>query len=198
MTITFLMPISRIAEYKERPKSVCFQGSVELGSINAGETVNLCSLSGECIETTINDISVDTHGDINLTLPSVPAPHDYLHGFVLSSPNAVAPISKFIGRVRFLSHQQGGRSQALILTSTHYPSYEVIVNIYGQTYLVRPTLPPDSDSPQVATIEPGSTIDLKIDLGNRHVPLEPGSMFRLQEGAKVVAEGAVVSLSLAQ
>jgi translation elongation factor EF-Tu-like GTPase len=55
-------------------------------------------------------------------------------------------------------------------------------------------MPRPSDPEQwekVITILPGSMTSLLIDLGNRFVPLEKGFIFQLQEGGKMVAEGAV-------
>lgn len=174
---------------------ILIEGSIQFGSVIRGDAIIVRSLRNQSFETVVKDINNKDDGVTVLTIPMVSKLDEYLHGFIIGLPNAIQSHSKFTGRVRFLTQDQGGRSQSLTLGADGFPSYEVITNIHEQTYLVRPILAiPEDDNNSFTSIEPGSTVDLQIDLGNRYVPLELGYTFKLQEGAKVVAEGAVISL----
>lgn len=191
---SFFMTITEISSTQEPSARTRISGLVQFGTIADEVEISLHSLDNHTLETCVSETHENNNGHLSLIVPFIPNPEVYRYGFVVSPPNTIPRYSKFTGRVRFLSKDQGGRSKPLILGSGGYPTYEVILNIHGLTFLIMPCLVSGGSVDVYRSIDPGSTVDLYFDLSNRYIPLDKGYTFTLQEGASRVAEGAVITL----
>lgn len=167
--------------------------SVQFGTVNSGTDISIHALTNIAVCSTGLKTNIQD-GRCDLTIPCIPEAERFQYGYVMSPPNSISLHAKFIARTYFYTREEGGRSQELYLFYDGYPSYEVILSIHNQTFLIRPIPILNDENAVSISIEPGSTVDLQIDLGGRHVPLEQGYKFHLQEGNKIVALGTVTKL----
>lgn len=194
MRPSFLMTITDVELNPSDENSARFCGAVQYGAANPGLEVSLHALTGESITAHVEDV-LNVHPPAKtccLIIRNVISPDRFRYGFVSSPPNSLLLSSRFLAKTRFLTPDEGGRSRSLHLSISGFPPYEVIFSIYDLTFLIRPTLPGNHNDD--VAIEPGSTVELTIDLGQRYIPVNVGDMFQLQEGRKVVAQGAVYKL----
>ena len=183
--LPFLMPVEDVFTISGR--GTVATGRVERGQLKLNDNVEIVGLSDEKKKTVVTGIEMfhklldyaEAGDNIGALLRGV-AKTEIERGQVLSAPNSIQPLTKFVGQVYVLSKDEGGR---------HTPFF----NNYRPQFYFRTT-----DVTGVITLPegvemcmPGDNVDMNVELITP-IAIEKGLRFAIREGGRTVGSGVVI------
>lgn len=199
-TKPFLMTIFDVKPLAKQKNSCEFLGIIQQGNVARNNQIQLVNLQYTKTEALVKSVTIvesqrEDRVRITALLENNIEPNQFEHGFIISPPDSISIHESFLADVTLLSSNQGGRTAAIpfVIGYAQANAYDVILSIHNLTLLVRPQHPNPS-SVDYMELEPSHTATLLFNTSGRHLPLEIGYEFRLQEGPKIVATGVVTKL----
>lgn len=197
----FLLAVEKVLSISGR--GTVTTGSVERGSINVGESVDVvgCGIDGqEILATTVTGIemfrkslSKGIAGDnVGLLLRGVDK-SQIKRGAIVVPTGKGRTASRFEAEVYFLTSDEGGRSTGV--QPGYRPQFFIrTTDITGNIEFINPKEQPNSLSRELSLfVMPGEQVNLTVGL-IRNTAMETGMRFAIREGGKTVGSGLVIKV----
>ena len=185
--LPFLMPVEDVFTISGR--GTVATGRVERGQLKLNDNVEIVGLSDEKKKTVVTGIEMfhklldyaEAGDNIGALLRGV-AKTEIERGQVLSAPNSIQPLTKFVGQVYVLSKDEGGR---------HTPFFN---NSRPQFYFRTTDVTGVITLPEgVEMCMPGDNVDMNVELITP-IAIEKGLRFAIREGGRTVGSGVVIEI----
>lgn len=185
--LPFLMPVEDVFTITGR--GTVATGRVERGMVKVGEEVEIVGLSDESKKTVVTGLEMfrklldyaEPGDNIGALLRGIQRT-DIERGQVLSKPNSIKPLTKFVGQVYVLTKEEGGR---------HTPFFN---NYRPQFYFRTTDVTGVISLPEgVEMCLPGDNVEITVELITP-IAIEEGLRFAIREGGRTVGSGVVTKV----